>query len=111
MIKYSYVLFVVLLLAVACKNEKETPNGLKFSVLAKGDGTLPKKGEVIVFHYMLKDSKDSVWADTFKDEIPGASMIGDTAQIKDEDGMTQMFRLLSKGDSVKATMTVVDFFK
>jgi FKBP-type peptidyl-prolyl cis-trans isomerase FkpA len=112
MIKYSYALIGLLLLAVACKNEeKETPSGLKFTVLAKGDGALPKKGEVIVFHYLLKDSKDSVWSDTFKEEIPAASMIGDSAQIKDEDSMTQMFRMLSKGDSVRTTMTVVEFFK
>lgn len=113
MIKSSYLLAGMLILCLACDktSEKQTPNGLKYTVIEKGDGTIPKKDDILVFDYQLKDSKDSVWGDTFKDGLPAASMIADTAALKNEDGMTQLFRQLSKGDSVKTTMSVKDFFQ
>jgi FKBP-type peptidyl-prolyl cis-trans isomerase FkpA len=111
MIKYLNLLFVVLLLATACKNEKETPSGMKYTVIKPGNGTIAKKDQIIVFDYLLKDAKDSVWANTFEDGVPAASMIGDSTHLKDEDGMTQMFRMLSVGDSVSTSMTIGQFFK
>jgi FKBP-type peptidyl-prolyl cis-trans isomerase FkpA len=111
MIKYLNLLFVVLLLATACKNEKETPSGMKYTVIKPGNGTTAKRDQIIVFDYLLKDAKDSVWANTFEDGVPAASMIGDSTHLKDEDGMTQMFRMLSVGDSVSTSMTIGQFFK
>lgn len=101
---------MLMVLAACSKNEKETPNGLKYAVIEAGDGILPKKDEVLVFDYQLKDSKDSVWGETFKEGIPAATKIEDSTRLANEDGMTQMFRMLSKGDSVKTTMPVKDFF-
>ncbi|MBL7859142.1 MAG: FKBP-type peptidyl-prolyl cis-trans isomerase [Cyclobacteriaceae bacterium] len=105
--------FSLLLLAFAAcnKSERETPNGFKFTVLKTGDGILPKKDQILVFNYILKDSKDSVWSDTSKDGVPGAIMINDSSQIASENGMVQMFRMLSKGDSVQVKMPVTKFFK
>jgi FKBP-type peptidyl-prolyl cis-trans isomerase FkpA len=113
MIKYLNLLFVVVLaLATACNNtERETPNGMKYSVIKTGDGTLPKKDEVVVFDYALKDSKDSTWGSSADDGMPIATRIADSTRLKDEDGMSQMFRMLSKGDSAVTTMTVKKFFK
>src|SRR5687767_13105445 len=115
MIKLSNILMALVLLCLACDSnapkEKKTPNGLEYTVLKTGDGKIAKKEEILVFDYQLKDSKDSVWGDTFKDGIPAASMIGDTAILDSEDGMTQMFRELSKGDSVKTTMPIKEFFE
>lgn len=104
---------VTLLLCIACsqKTEKETPNGFKFSVVKAGDGVLPKKEEILVFDYTLKDSKDSVWNDTYKDGMPTAVKIADSTGMGNENGMEQMFRMLSKGDSVSLTMPVAKFFK
>jgi FKBP-type peptidyl-prolyl cis-trans isomerase FkpA len=103
----------MLLLCVACdkKVEKETPNGFKFTVVKAGDGVLPKKEEILVFDYLLKDSKDSVWNDTHTEGMPSAVMIQDSAAIANENGMIQMFRMLSKGDSVNLTIPVTKFFK
>jgi FKBP-type peptidyl-prolyl cis-trans isomerase FkpA len=111
MIKYLNLLFVVLLICAACKTEKETPSGMKFTVLKAGDQTTGKKDQIIVFDYLMKDSKDSVWASTFDDGIPAPSMIGDSARIPQEDGMTQMFRMLHKNDSVQTSMSLGTFFK
>lgn len=111
MIKYNYAFIGLLLLLVACgKNEKETPSGLKYTVIKAGDGVVPKKDEVLVFDYELRDSKDSVWGETFTEGIPAATKIADSSQMATEDGMTQMFRMLSVGDSVKTEMPVTDFF-
>jgi FKBP-type peptidyl-prolyl cis-trans isomerase FkpA len=111
--KSAYAFIGLLMLLTACgKTVKETPNGLKFTIIEKGDGArLAKKDEVLVFDYQLKDSKDSVWGETFTEGIPAATKIADSTQLQNEDGMTQMFRMLSKGDSVKTEMPVNDFFK
>ncbi len=110
--KSAYACIGLLALLTACnKNDvKETPNGLKYTVIKAGDGVLPKTDEVLVFNYELKDSKDSVWGETFSEEIPAATKINDSTMLADEDGMTQMFRALSVGDSVKTEMPVRDFF-
>jgi FKBP-type peptidyl-prolyl cis-trans isomerase FkpA len=110
MIKNLSIFLAVLVLAIGCNKDQETPGGMKFKILKKGDGVKPRVGEIIVFHYQLKDSKDSVWTNTYKD-MPVPSQIGDSSQIENEDGMRQMFRLLSKGDSVTTSMTVADFYK
>ena len=109
--KIASVLIGLSLLFTACsKSEKETPSGLKFEVIEAGDGILPKKEEVIVFNYQLKDSKDSVWNDTYSQGIPAALPIADSAALATEKGMIQMFRMLSKGDSVRVTLPIQKFF-
>jgi FKBP-type peptidyl-prolyl cis-trans isomerase len=106
-----HVLIGLLLLCVACKNsEKETPSGLKFTVIKAGNGVLPKKEDIVVFDFVMKDSKDSVWNDTHEAGMPGVVMIADSATLASEDGMTQMFRMLSKGDSVRVTLPMKKFF-
>ncbi len=108
--KYAPIIGLLVLVTACSKTEKETPNGLKYTIIKTGDGIVAKKDEVLVFDYQLKDSKDSVWGETFKAGIPGATKVADTSLLKNEDGMTQMFRMLSKGDSVKTEMSVKDFF-
>src|SRR5690606_25062659 len=98
------------LLLSCSETVKETPNGMTYTVIEAGDGKAAKTDEVLVFDYELKDSKDSVWGETFTEGIPAATKIGDSTQIAEEDGMTQMFRMLSIGDSVKTEMTVNEFF-
>jgi FKBP-type peptidyl-prolyl cis-trans isomerase FkpA len=111
MIKNLSLFVLIVIVCFACSKEKETPNGMKFKVHDGGDGTLPKKNQIIIFNYLLKDSKDSVWANTFEDKIPAAAMIADSSNLANEDGMSQMFRMLSVGDSVSTSMSVGNFFK
>jgi FKBP-type peptidyl-prolyl cis-trans isomerase FkpA len=109
--KYNYAFIGLLMLVVACgKKEKETPSGLKYTVIKAGDGETPKTEEIVVFDWELRDSKDSVWQETFKQGIPGAAQIADSTQLPSEDGLTQMLRMLSKGDSVKTEMSVQEYF-
>lgn len=108
----NVVLVVGLALLFSCtsSNEKETPSGMKFKIVKKGDGILPKPGEVVVFQFLFKDSKDSVWAQMTKD-MPAAVLTNDSSAIVSEDGMTQMLRMVSKGDSVVVSMSISKFFK
>jgi FKBP-type peptidyl-prolyl cis-trans isomerase FkpA len=112
MIKISRVLIGLALFCSACtETQKETPSGFKYTVLKAGDGVLPKKQDILVFEYVLKDSKDSVWNDTYSQGLPAAVPIGDSSATASEKGMIQMFRMLSKGDSVKASMSIKKFFE
>ena len=111
MIKKLSLIICIALAVAACKNEKETPNGMKYTIVKAGSGTTAKTGQMIVFDYELKDSKDSVWSSTFTEGVPAATMIGDSTKLDKEDGMTQMFRYLSTGDSVTTTMAIGDFYK
>lgn len=103
---------LLLLLSVACTKTKETPNGFEFTVHEAGDGVLAKAKDIMVFDFIMKDSKDSVWQSTYKEEMPGYLMIAeeDSLTKANEDGMIQMFRMLSKGDSVAATIPLKKFF-
>lgn len=110
--RITTVLFGLLMLfCVACnKSEKETPSGLKFKIVKEGDGVLPKSKQIVLFNYVFKDSKDSTWADTFKEEFPQAMQIADSTAIATEGGLIQMFRFLSKGDSATTSMPIKTFF-
>ncbi len=100
-----------LVLLAGCKsNERETPSGLKYTVIEAGTGEIAKTGEIIIFDWQLKDSQDSTWQETFEKGIPAAAQIADSSQLMNEDGLTQMLRELSVGDSVRAQMPVVDYF-
>ncbi len=111
--KITNVLFsLVMLLSVACnESEKKTPGGMKFNVLKTGNGVLSKPNDVLVFNFRLIDSKDSVWGDTYLDGMPAAVTIRDTSAIKEEDGMMQMLRMTSPGDSITVNFTIKNFFK
>lgn len=104
---------VAMLLFISCsKNEeKQTPNGFKYNVVKTGDGILPKVDEVIVFDYHLKDSNDSTWDSSAEEGLPGAIKIQDSAALVTENGIIQMFRALSKGDSVSVSLPISEFFK
>lgn len=110
--KISHVLIGLLILTIACNNaaKKKTPNGFEFKVVKKGDGVLPKSGQIIIFNLFVKDSKDSIWADTYKRGLPERSLIGDSAAVATEDGLTQMLRMLSKGDSATFDISIKKLF-
>jgi FKBP-type peptidyl-prolyl cis-trans isomerase FkpA len=107
----NVLLGLLVLLCVACKSEKETPSGLKFKVVKEGTGKPSKPGDVLVFNFKLVDSKDSVWSDTYKEGMPGAILIQDSAVIAQEDGLMQMLRMVVPGDSVTVAFTMKEFFE
>lgn len=103
---------LMLVLCVACdKSERETPSGLKYKLVKEGKGVPAKAGEVLVFNFIFKDSKDSVWRNTYEGEFPPYIIMPDTAGSKQEDGMTQMLRALKPGDSAIVNIHIKEFFK
>jgi FKBP-type peptidyl-prolyl cis-trans isomerase FkpA len=112
MSRITTVLIGCLLFFGSCKNndEKVTPNGMKYKVIKNGDGTRPKVNEIVVFNIVTTDSKDSLWNSTYNRGLPGIVRITDSVNIASEDGMQQMFRMLSKGDSVEVKIPVTKLF-
>jgi FKBP-type peptidyl-prolyl cis-trans isomerase FkpA len=109
--KITYLVAGVLLFCAACSSsEKETPNGFKYSILAKGNDSTARPGQLLLVDFVFKDSKDSVWNDSYKAGSPAPVMIQDTAMLKSENGVMQMFRYLSPGDSVICSMPIKKFF-
>ena len=108
--KVSIVLFGLVMMTACVDTTKKTPNGFEFKIIKEGDGVLAKAGEVMVFNYQMKDSKDSLWFNTDEEGMPAALPIGDTTSLSSEPGMIQVFRMLSKGDSVTFTMPIPEFF-
>ncbi len=107
----TLLFFISLIILVSCgTKDLETPSGMKFKIVKKGDGILPKPGEVVVFNFLFIDSKDSVWAET-KNRMPAAVLTNDSLSISSEDGMTQMLRMVSKGDSIVVSMSTSKFFR
>lgn len=90
----------ILLLCMACSNVKETPKGFKYTVVRKGDGILVKPGKFLIMSMVFKDGKDSIWNDSRKKDAPMVVMVQDTMAMKMEDGIDEIFRQLSKGDSI-----------
>lgn len=108
--RISTALIGLLIVFSACQNkEKETPGGLKYTLVKDEDGPSAKPQEFVAFHFEMKDSKDSVWNNSYDNGMPGIMMI-DSAQIKD-DNLQQMFSTLSKGDSVIVKMPSTKFFR
>src|SRR5258706_3956703 len=88
-----------LMLCLSCSNVKEAPKGFPYTVIRRGDGVLATPGQFLVMNMVFKDGKDSVWNDSRLGD-PMVVMIQDTVAIKMEDGIDEIFRMLSKGDSV-----------
>ena len=71
---------------------------------------MAKPGQLLLVDFTFKDSKDSVWNDTYKAGMPAPVMINDSTQLATEIGLMQMFRLLAPGDSVLCSMPIKKFF-
>lgn len=103
---------LMLVLCVACnKSERVTPSGLKYKVVKEGTGEPLKTGDVLLFNFVFKDSKDSVWRTTYEVDFPPYMVIPDSAQVREADGLTQLLTALTPGDSAIVSLPIKDFFK
>lgn len=110
--KLNKVLIGLLICSVACNsNSLETPSGLKVKVLKKGDGVKPVSGQFAVYNFVIRDSKDSVWASTYERGYPEFLKVQDTATIQRSDMMGQVLTLLSAGDSATFNISMKKLFR
>ena len=99
----------LLLICMACSNEKETASGLKFTVLRKGDGVKLDSGKYLVLSMVFKDGKDSVWNDTRKNGVP--AIIQMQMPVPPGDGVLEAVMMMSKGDSVTFKIPAKSLFQ
>ncbi|HZY80724.1 MAG TPA: FKBP-type peptidyl-prolyl cis-trans isomerase [Cyclobacteriaceae bacterium] len=107
----SVVIIACVVLASCNSGEvRETPNGVKFTIVKKGDGVLAKPGEVVIMDMLIHDEDDSLWHDSRADVFPEMVKIMDESMKPTEHGLQETFRMISKGDSIVVKMAVKDFF-
>lgn len=95
----------------ACKgNEGELPSGYKYTYVKKGDGNEAKGGDILVMDMAIADSGDSLWYDNRVNQYPELVKLPDDSVSKTEVGITELFRVLTKGDSVLFSMKAKEFF-
>jgi FKBP-type peptidyl-prolyl cis-trans isomerase FkpA len=94
-----------------CKeNTKETPLGYKFSIVSPGDGKIVKPGDILIVDMAIADANDSLWYDNRATDYPEMIRISDVSKMETERGISEVFRMLSKGDSVLFPMRAKDVF-
>jgi len=95
----------------SCKNDvKTTPKGFVFKVVKAGDGKTIKPGEIAIIDMVIVDENDSAWYDNRKGDYPEMVQIADVSKMETERGISEVFRMLSKGDSIEFTMRAKDLF-
>jgi FKBP-type peptidyl-prolyl cis-trans isomerase len=110
--KISKVLVgLVALLAACSQSTRETPRGFAFTMVKDSGGETARPTQFVVFNFRVTDSADSIWADTYARGYPEFARIQDSSRIADEDGITQMLRMLAKGDSATFSISIADLFR
>src|SRR6478609_4072254 len=105
------VVIMLALVVAACSNEKKTPKGYVYTVARKGDGNIVQPGKFVAIDLVFKDGKDSVWSDSRKGDFPLIIPVRDTTGMKQEEGLEELFRLLSKGDSLVMKIKAQSLFE
>jgi FKBP-type peptidyl-prolyl cis-trans isomerase len=107
-----FIVFSICGVMASCNKSdvRETPGGFKFSYVKKGDGDVAKPGEILIIDMAIVDENDSVWYDNRASDYPEMVKIADESKKATETGITEAFRMLSKGDSILFDMRAKDFF-
>ena len=93
-----FFLGLVFICLISC-SEKETPGGIKFTVLKKGDGVEVETGKYVLVHMVLHNHKDSLLLSTYTNEQPMIIAMPDGSMAKDP-GEFGVIKMLTKGDCV-----------
>ena len=99
----------LLLICMACSNEKETASGQKFTLLKKGDGVKLDSGKYLILSMIYKDGKDSMWMDTRKNEVP--VIIQMQMPVPQGDGVLEAVMMMTKGDSITFKVPAKSLFQ
>jgi FKBP-type peptidyl-prolyl cis-trans isomerase len=101
-------LFALALLAACSKSERETASGQKFTVIREGDGHPIDSGKFLTLNFSFKDSKDSVWNDSRKNDYP--LIMQKQGMMRPGDKVLDVIAMLTKGDSVTFKVSAKDIF-
>lgn len=103
-----FSLALVCIITLSC-SDKETPGGVKYTVLKKGDGVEVASGQFLVMDLSLRDTKDSIWFNTKDSGYPAVLPVPDASMLKD-DGEYGVFKALTKGDCVTFKVSAENIF-
>jgi FKBP-type peptidyl-prolyl cis-trans isomerase FkpA len=106
--KISLVIVAVSVLAACNSNRVEVKDGLKYQMHEDKDGKTAKLGDIITFDLIIKNDKDSILKNTYKDGTP---IIVKVEQAPFKGSFEQAFTVLSKGDSSTIFVPVDSLFK
>ena len=106
---------LIVLLAVSmiqsCDNsERKTESGLNYTVVREGNGTPIEDGYYLMLNMEYKDNKDSVWMSTAKNGMPVVMPKNDSIWNSRQGSVEQIFRELTKGDSITFDISIKDFY-
>ena len=108
--KISQLGILALVCCMACKSEREAPNGLKVNVIKEGTGDYAVPGQFLITSMVIKDAKDSVWRDTHIQDLPMIIPVADETAKPNEKGVESAFRVMKKGDSVSIAIDAKTLF-
>lgn len=94
-----HILGFVLMLGLISCSETETPGGVKFTTLKKGDGIEIETGKFVMVHMVLRNHKDSLLLSTYKEDQPMVMPMPDASMAEDT-GEFGVIKMLTKGDCV-----------
>jgi FKBP-type peptidyl-prolyl cis-trans isomerase FkpA len=99
----------IIFLAACNSNKVEVKDGLKFQFHDHdSDGKLAKMGDIMTFHLTLKNAKDSVLKNSYKE---GAPVVAQVQKAQFVGAFEQGLLLLAKGDSATFFVPVDSLFK
>lgn len=106
--KKSFLLSVCVAgLLMACTKTKETPSGLKFTMVKSGGADVAANGQIMVITFLFKDGKDSVWTDSQKNPFPTMIKVDSAMGV---DPVMEVVQMLGKGDSVTFQVPAKELF-
>ncbi|MES2795273.1 MAG: FKBP-type peptidyl-prolyl cis-trans isomerase [Bacteroidota bacterium] len=107
--KISTFAVSILFLAACNSNKVEVKDGLKFQFHDHdSNGKVAKMGDIMTFHLKLKNAKDSVLKDSYKE---GAPVVAQVQKAQFKGAFEQGLLLLAKGDSATFFVPVDSLFK
>ena len=95
------------LLAEGQKDYKTSPNGLKYKMYTHIKGKKAVVGDVIKFHFILRNDKDSILASTYNSGIPVVTPIR-TSTYKGD--LSEGFQMMAVGDSALFLVSADSFY-
>lgn len=106
-----FVFFLALVFTFSSCDKEETPGGVEFTRIIKGDGKMVEPGSYLLLNLIVRDENDSVWLDTRDKQTPTYVRVERENEKFPSPGEAGVYRLLSKGDSVTFDLDVTTIYE
>ncbi|HNP95932.1 MAG TPA: FKBP-type peptidyl-prolyl cis-trans isomerase [Cyclobacteriaceae bacterium] len=107
---FNKIAIGLVLVVMACSsNERETPKGIKFTMVREGEGRMGQPGEYVNLNLIFKDENDSIWNDSRSLPFPMILQLREESQ--NNPGFEEIVHMLKEGDSVTFQLTAKSLFE